>query len=280
MRLAVLLPFVLLLAAACSGGSDDTSSTSDDADPTAATSATEQPAATGGSGDGTPSPTADDPEGNAASVATLFVAAGGSGVAIRSECEDAARTGDAWPDGTEVRVMQIGADACEGWRLVFAGVGSWVRKEYLSEEPPAAAPVVASGGTGGTAPGPSGGGGQPPGPTSVPPSGSPTPLPSPVPAPLLINGADGQSYTLAQLVGLAEMRSPETFTCLGIVSTSITDPRSIGNPLGTYGSLPRRSVCETRKGGTGIPPEGACTTSSSTRLTARTTTRPISRRGW
>ena len=229
MRLAVLLPFVLLLAAACSGGSDDTSSTSDDADPTAVTSATEQPAATGGSGDGTPSPTADDPEGNAASVATLFVAAGGSGVAIRSDCEDAARSGDAWADGTEVRVMQVGAGACEGWSLVFAGSGSWVRNEYLSEEAPAAA--VASTG-GGTPPSPGA-------PTSPPASSPPVSSPPARPLqPLTWVSPTGDTYTSDDLLaGAGTLRGGSSgFQPLGLVSVSWTGANSLCNPQGKYGS--------------------------------------------
>lgn len=89
----------------------------------------------------------------------LFIAnTGGTGVALRSRCEDSARSGGTgFRDGTEARVVTLGGDQCAGWTLVDAGgTTSWVRNDYLSTErpavtsapPPASAPVPPSSGGG------------------------------------------------------------------------------------------------------------------------------------
>ena len=57
-------------------------------------------------------------------LATSYIAAGGSGVAVRNACEDGARSGTALPDSTQVTVAQIGTRACDGWSLVLSGGGS------------------------------------------------------------------------------------------------------------------------------------------------------------
>jgi hypothetical protein len=77
-------------------------------------------------------------EGDAAAApVTLTISAGGTGVSLRNDCADAARAGGAWPDNTEVNVMEYGADNCAGWTRVTTGTaGSWVRDEYLAGLPP------------------------------------------------------------------------------------------------------------------------------------------------
>jgi S1-C subfamily serine protease len=76
---------------------------------------------------------------------TRFVAnTGGSGVAVRSDCEDSARASGALSEGQRVSVVRIGAGACGGWSYVdTGGAVSWVRDGYLSESPPrvASAPL-------------------------------------------------------------------------------------------------------------------------------------------
>ena len=64
---------------------------------------------------------------------------GGSGVARRDACEQGARSGGAWAEGTQVRKLDARGASCVGWSLV-AGPGeqSWVRDEYLSTERPPA----------------------------------------------------------------------------------------------------------------------------------------------
>ena len=64
---------------------------------------------------------------------------GGSGVAVRDSCEDAARTsapGDGIRDGTAVQHIETGVGACRGWALVEdeRGRESWVRLRYLANE--------------------------------------------------------------------------------------------------------------------------------------------------
>lgn len=89
------------------------------------------------------SPTPEATARAASSSTPQFVAStGGSGVALRSECSDDARSGGAWAEGTEVKVEQIGVGACEGWS--FASVArdtSWVHDRYLSSTRPTPIPT-------------------------------------------------------------------------------------------------------------------------------------------
>ena len=228
-RILIGVTLLALFAAACTGGGDDKPADAEnrDATPTATGTASAEPSATSTADASQPSATATD----GAAVSTLYIDGGGSGVAIRQDCEDAARTGDAWPDGTEVRVMQLGSGDCAGWSLVFAGSGSWVRSEYLSEERPASA-VVASGG-GGTPPNSGGGGGTS---TTTPPTTS-TP-PSRPSAPLTFVSPAGVTWTSDDLLaGGAILRGAESgFQYLGLVSVSWTGTNSLCNPTGKYGS--------------------------------------------
>jgi hypothetical protein len=97
---------------------------------------------------GSPTPVANDrsPGSNAT------IRAGGTGVSLRSDCLDAARSGGAWADGAVVTVAEIGADRCTGWsRVTLAAVTSWVRTEYLvasADASSSTAPAAASGGVG------------------------------------------------------------------------------------------------------------------------------------
>lgn len=70
----------------------------------------------------------------------MFVAnTGGTGVSLRTRCEDAARVaGPGLKDGTEVAVTTVGSGACSGWALVdAAGTTTWVHLSYLQPERPA-----------------------------------------------------------------------------------------------------------------------------------------------
>ena len=70
----------------------------------------------------------------------LFVAnTGGTGVSLRTRCEDAARiAGPGLKDGTEVAVTTVGSGSCSGWALVdAAGTTTWVHLSYLQPERPA-----------------------------------------------------------------------------------------------------------------------------------------------
>ena len=159
MRIAIPVLLILVFAAACSGGDKN----SDEADDSPTTDAVAEPTATSTEDAASPTPT------EAAGVraeAAMYIDGGGSGVAIRDACEDTARTGDAWPDGTKVAVVQVGAGTCEGWSLMLAGKGSWVRDEYLTDEKPATVATRPSSGTG-TQPSPTNGGGTQPKPAAT-----------------------------------------------------------------------------------------------------------------
>ncbi len=59
-------------------------------------------------------------------------ATGGDGVSLRSACRVDARVAGGWTDGTELVVVEVGVDECDGWtRVEAAGVNSWVSNEYL-----------------------------------------------------------------------------------------------------------------------------------------------------
>ena len=134
----------------------------------------------------TEQPDADEPEASPTPASVVSVVAttrfiantGGTGVSLRSECENAARTGGAWPEGQQVTVVGAGTNACTGWVLARLGnTESWVRASYVSEskpEPaagPPPAPVTPT----------------PPiatrTPTATPTRIAPTPTPSPRPLP-------------------------------------------------------------------------------------------------
>jgi hypothetical protein len=68
----------------------------------------------------------------------------GSGVAIRSDCADEARSGGALPEGALVTAVTIGEGSCEGWTLVehepspgATPLEAWVRDAYLEVVTPA-----------------------------------------------------------------------------------------------------------------------------------------------
>ena len=60
---------------------------------------------------------------------------GGTGVALRDDCDDDARfsaRGEGWTDNTRLDLIEEGSDRCEGWlQLEADGVTSWVREEYV-----------------------------------------------------------------------------------------------------------------------------------------------------
>ena len=68
---------------------------------------------------------------------------GGDGVALRDECEDGARLDGAWPEGTEVVLLQRGTGSCFTWSYVRSGdQASWVKNAYLIEQENAVAIVT------------------------------------------------------------------------------------------------------------------------------------------
>lgn len=78
-------------------------------------------------------------------------ATGGDGVSLRSTCSIDARIPGGWSDSTEVVVLEVGVDDCEGWTRVQAvDVESWVSDEYL---PGLGTAAEASGDVGVVAPG-------------------------------------------------------------------------------------------------------------------------------
>src|SRR5262245_53108285 len=85
-------------------------------------------------GASTPTPTGRQPGSSAT------ISAGGTGVSLRSDCLDAARSGGGWPDGAVVVVTESGTERCNGWvRATREGATSWVRSEYLTAGATAAA---------------------------------------------------------------------------------------------------------------------------------------------
>ena len=150
-----------MVAAPWSGNSasEDPTETPEAAAATASPSASPTPTSTP-----TPEPTPTATARPENLFAIVYVAnTGGDGVSIRAACRDDARVPGAWAEGTAVRIIEPGSDACAGWTYVVGpGEGSWVRDGYLSEDQPAVVPP------------PSGGGGTPP------PPGSPLPGTAPM----------------------------------------------------------------------------------------------------
>jgi hypothetical protein len=73
-----------------------------------------------------------------AETTSVRVAAGGTGISLRSDCTEAARSGGAWTDNTQVTVVEYGSGRCAGWtRASTGGTMSWIRDEYLDGLPPA-----------------------------------------------------------------------------------------------------------------------------------------------
>jgi hypothetical protein len=112
-----------------------------------------------------PSPVASQPtppgiDGSLAGQVRYISNTDGLGVKVRTTCDDQTGSGG-WPEGSAVTVVYARAD-CPDWLLLKRSEedGSWVRVAYLSEVPPAAAPIAAVNPT------------QPPAPTAttVPPS--------------------------------------------------------------------------------------------------------------
>lgn len=92
---------------------------------------------------------------------------GGLGVSLRSDCTTDARIEGAWPETTEVQLLEQGTGRCEGWSQATAnGVTTWVSQSYLVSKSPVA-PAV-----GLAAPAP---------PTNNEPIATPTPTSSPTP---------------------------------------------------------------------------------------------------
>ena len=79
-------------------------------------------------------------------LATHYIGnTGGLGVSLRSDCATDARIGNAWPETTEVQLLQLGEGRCEGWSLAQVdGVTSWVSQRYLLSEGPGSVALPAS----------------------------------------------------------------------------------------------------------------------------------------
>jgi hypothetical protein len=148
LRLASLLALTatLLLSAACSEVRDAISSDDSPTSEVTATATTD------------PTPLAAHYIGNT----------GGLGVSLRSDCTIEARLANAWPESTQVQLLQLGEGRCEGWSLAEVnGVTSWVSQHYLTSDAPAAPTLLAS------APAPT------PAATDAPTTPSPSPTPHP-----------------------------------------------------------------------------------------------------
>lgn len=135
MRIPILaLSCAALLFAACSAGDGNDSPDPARADNTpVATATVTQPSST---------PNAETASNGsaAATVPTRYVGnTGGAGVAVRDACAQTARSGGAWPEATEVLVLEVGVENCDGWSYV-AREGSlsesWVRNSYLMTQRP------------------------------------------------------------------------------------------------------------------------------------------------
>jgi hypothetical protein len=61
-----------------------------------------------------------------------IVGTGGTGVAVRDQCNDEARTGGSIPEGTRVVPDGRGQGECSGWLFLrTTDTESWVRQDYL-----------------------------------------------------------------------------------------------------------------------------------------------------
>jgi len=229
---AVLVVVALIAIALAATGSDDEGSPeSVDASATATTEGTSEASAT--------------PEGMVLGATMHIGDTGGTGVSLRSDCTEAARTPGALAEGTEVTVLQIGADDCEGWFVVRAGqTATWVSEIYLVEGEGTAASTVASSGTGstaGTGSAASSSGGTTTT-TTVPAASTPKPAATKAPTPALptfqFTAIDGTVMTINDLEGAKLYGGGDTgYTYLGLVSRSRTAAESICNPTGTYGII-------------------------------------------
>lgn len=91
-------------------------------------------------------PTSDATATGLTTAQTRFIAnTGGIGVGIRDDCQQTARIGSAWREGTEVRLLAIGEGRCAGWQLTVSdGQESWVRSGFLTDARPAATSTLRS----------------------------------------------------------------------------------------------------------------------------------------
>ena len=113
-------------AARIGGASDDTAARLGAApSPTASPSATPTPK---------PEPTSVP---IAAPVLRYIGDTGGEGVSLRSDCSDEARAAGGLHEGADVFVEEEGVGQCVGWSVVSSGATrTWVRDDYLVDEPP------------------------------------------------------------------------------------------------------------------------------------------------
>jgi hypothetical protein len=180
MRMSLLaLACATLLLAACSSSSSDTPADAEGDVATDVPTATATEADAGDSSDVDTSDAADDDDGDAAVAILRYIGnTGGSGVAVRNACAQDARAGGAWPDATEVLVLEVGSAGCDGWSLVSregTSLESWVRNSYLVTDRPTTTTVSRP---------PSSTSTPRPTSTSTPTSTPPTPAPTQPPTPV------------------------------------------------------------------------------------------------
>ncbi len=175
-----------------------------------------------------------------AGAAARYVAnTGGVGVRYRVECQDAALYPGGFAEGDAVSVERGGTGSCAGWSVVTAGVArSWIRDEYLAEQPPLVVRPV----------GPQGGGA----PVAQPATG---PVAVTVPVFATFQSPVGATITVAELNGEAIIQGgPGGLTYMGVLSSSRTAPDSICNPGGQYGSTTGPNSIRNPRGQFGMAP--------------------------
>jgi hypothetical protein len=178
MRMSLLaLACATLLLAACSSSNSGTPADADDDLATSVPTATTTEADAGDTADSATSEPTNDGGGDE-TVATLRYIGntGGSGVAVRDACAQNARAGGAWPDATEVVVLEVGSGGCDGWSFVSrdgTALESWVSNTYLVDTRPVT-----------TVSRPPASTSTPPPSTSTPTSTPPTPAPTQPPTPV------------------------------------------------------------------------------------------------
>ena len=173
-------------------------------------------------------------ETNPPELSPLYVGnTGGSGVAVRSACQDEARAGGSWPMGAQVIVLWPGEGECEGWTHITGSHGpSWIRNDYLVSEAPAvpAGSGSVSGATAARAPQAPTATGSRPRPTAA------APAPTVPQATLQIPQPGGGVITNVSLDGVGILYGGQSgFDYLGLISSSRSG-NSICNTSGPYGS--------------------------------------------
>lgn len=175
----------------------------------------------------------------AGAVSRYVANTGGVGVRYRVECQDGALYPGGFAEGDAVSVERTGTGSCAGWSVVTAGVArSWIRDEYLAEQPPVVVRAAPPQSGAPAAPAPVGAGGG-----TLPAFAATFQSPA------------GGTVLVAELNGEAIIQGgPAGLTYLGIVSSSRTAPDSICNPSGAYGSTTGPNSIRNSRGQFGTAP--------------------------